>query len=170
MLSYGLVLLAGVPLAVGVWRRRLAPLAASAAVIVLAYLAVRAAGFDWWAGLEATRAAYEQGVARDRPYLVFLVANLVVFAAAVGPAAVAGLLRLVRAGRAAPLVVVAGAAVACAVVADLSGLSKGEVERIWLPFGPWVTVAAAALPERGPWLAASGFTAVLLALVLQARW
>jgi hypothetical protein len=170
MLSYGLVLLAGVPLAVGVWRRWLAPLAASAAVITLAYLAVRVAGFDWWGGLEATGAAYERGVARDRPYLVFLVANLVVFAAAVGPAAVAGLLRLGRPGRGTPLVVLAGAAMACVVVADLSGFSKGEVERIWLPFVPWVTVAAVALPERKPWLAASGCAAVVLALVLEARW
>jgi hypothetical protein len=170
MLSYGLVLLAGVPVAVGVWRRRLAPLATSAAVIALAYLAVRAAGFDWWGGLEATRAVYERGVARDRSYLVFLVANLVVFAAAVGPAAVAGLVRIVRAGRGTPPLVMAGAAMACVVVADLSGFSKGEVERIWLPFVPWVTVAAAVLPERKPWLIASGCTAVALTVVLEARW
>jgi hypothetical protein len=170
ILSYGLVLLAGVPVAVGVWRRRLAPLTSSAAVIVLAYLALRAAGFDWWAGLEATRAAYEQGVARDRPYLVFLLANLVVFVAAVGPAALAGLFRRLRSGCGGPLLMLAGAAVASVLVADLSGFSKGEVERIWLPFAPWVTVAAAALSEPRPWLAASGFTAVVLALLLEARW
>ncbi len=170
MLSYGLLLLAGVPLAIGVWRRRLAPLAASAAVIALVYLAVRTAGFDWWGGLEATRAAYERGVARDRPYLVFLVANLVVFAAAVGPGAVAGLVRLVRVGRGTPPLVLAGAAMACVILADLSGFSKGEVERIWLPFVPWVAVAAAALPKPKPWLIASGCTAVALAVVLEARW
>jgi hypothetical protein len=170
MLSYGLVLLGGVPVAVGVWRRRFAPLATSAAVVAVAYVAVRAAGFDWWGGLEATRAAYERGVAQDRPYLVFLVANLVVFAVAVGPAAVAGLLRLVRPGRAKPLAVMAGAAMACVVVADLSGFSKGEVERIWLPFVPWVAVATEALPERKAWLIASGLTAVVLAVVLEARW
>jgi hypothetical protein len=59
---------------------------------------------------------------------------------------------------------------ACVVVADLSGFSKGEVERIWLPFVPWVAVAAAALPERKPWLIASGLTGVVLAVVLEARW
>jgi hypothetical protein len=170
MLSYGLVLLAGVPVAVGVWRRRLAPLVASGAVISLAYLALREAGFDWWGGLEATRAAYEQGVASHRPYLVFLVANLVVFAATVGPAGVAGLFRLVRSGGGAPLLALAGAAMASVLVADLSGLSKGEVERIWLPFAPWVTVAAAALPEPKSWLIASGVTAVILVVVLEARW
>jgi hypothetical protein len=33
-------------------------------------------------------------------------------------------------------------------VANLSGLSKAEVERIWLPFAPWVVLAAAWLPTR----------------------
>ena len=37
------------------------------------------------------------------------------------------------------------AALAAVAVADLSGLSKGEVERIWLPFVPWVLLATAAL-------------------------
>jgi hypothetical protein len=60
--------------------------------------------------------------------------------------------------------------VASVLVADLSGLSKGEVERIWLPFAPWVTVAAAALPEPKSWLIASGVTAVILVVVLEARW
>ena len=32
------------------------------------------------------------------------------------------------------------------VLADLSGMSKAEVERIWLPFLPWVMLATAALP------------------------
>jgi methylthioxylose transferase len=170
MLSYGLVPLAAVPLAAGVWRRRLAPLAATAAVIAAAYLAMRAAGFDWWRGLEATRAAYGRGIAGDRPYGVFLVANLAVFATAVGPAAIAGMLRLVRAGRRAPLLMLAGAAAAAVAAANVSGLSKGEVERIWLPFAPWTTVAAAVHREPRPWLVASGVTAVVLALVLEARW
>jgi hypothetical protein len=170
MLSYGLVPLAAVPLAAGVWRQRLAPLAATAAVIALAYVALRAAGFDWWRGLDATRAAYGRGIARDRPYGVFLVANLAVFATAVGPAAIAGLLRLVRAGERTALLVLAGAATAAVLAANVSGLSKGEVERIWLPFAPWVTVAGAAHRERGPWLVASGVTAVAMAVVLEARW
>jgi hypothetical protein len=40
----------------------------------------------------------------------------------------------------------AGTALACAAVANLSGLSKAEVERIWLPFTVWITVLAAGLP------------------------
>ena len=35
------------------------------------------------------------------------------------------------------------------VLADLSGMSKAEVERIWLPFVPWLTALdCALLPER----------------------
>jgi hypothetical protein len=64
----------------------------------------------------------------------------------------------------------AGAAVAAVVVADLSGLSKGEVERIWLPFAPWVTTAAAALPDDDRWPIASGLCAVVLTFVLRSRW
>ena len=33
-------------------------------------------------------------------------------------------------------------------VADLSRMSKAEVERIWLPFVPWLTLSIALLPER----------------------
>jgi hypothetical protein len=170
MLSYGLVPLAAVPLAAGVRRQRLAPLAATAAVIGGAYLAVRAAGFDWWRGLEATMTAYRRGIAGDRPYGVFFVANLAVFATAAGPAAIAGLFRLVRAGDRTALLMLAGAATAAVLAANISGLSKGEVERIWLPFVPWVTVAAAAHREPRPWLVASGVTAVVLTVVLEARW
>ena len=33
-------------------------------------------------------------------------------------------------------------------LADASGMSKAEVERIWLPFVPWLTISCALLPER----------------------
>jgi hypothetical protein len=42
----------------------------------------------------------------------------------------------------------AAAGVACVVVAGLTGLSKAEVERIWLPFVPWILLSCALLPER----------------------
>ena len=43
-----------------------------------------------------------------------------------------------------------GAALVVVAIADLSGMSKGEVERIWLPFTPWLLLAGAALtsPDR----------------------
>jgi hypothetical protein len=41
-----------------------------------------------------------------------------------------------------------GAAAAAVAVADLSRMSKAEVERIWLPFVPWLLLSTAILPER----------------------
>jgi methylthioxylose transferase len=82
---------------------------------------------------------------------------------AAGPAAVAGLGRMRNA-----LLVGAVAAVA---LANLSGLSKGEVERIWLPFLPWLVVGAAGIAShRRLWLSASASTAVGLELVLRSPW
>lgn len=34
------------------------------------------------------------------------------------------------------------------LVADLTGLSKAETERIWLPFGFWLIASLALLPKR----------------------
>jgi hypothetical protein len=68
------------------------------------------------------------------------------------------------------LALLARAATAAVAAADLSGLSKGEVERIWLPFAPWVTVASAALPDDERWPVISGASAIVLTLVLRSRW
>jgi hypothetical protein len=51
------------------------------------------------------------------------------------------------------------------LAAELSQMSKGEVERIWLPFVPWLLVACALLPER--WRRAGVVIQVVLALVVQ---
>ena len=42
----------------------------------------------------------------------------------------------------------AGAAAASVLLADASQMSKAEVERIWLPFVPWLLLSCALLPER----------------------
>ena len=47
-----------------------------------------------------------------------------------------------------PVLLLVGAAALSVVLADASGMSKSEVERIWLPFVPWLTVSVALLPER----------------------
>jgi hypothetical protein len=54
------------------------------------------------------------------------------------------------------------AATAIVLLADLSGLSKAEVERIWLPFAVWLLVATARLPaaDRRWWLAGQAATAI----------
>ena len=58
-----------------------------------------------------------------------------------------------------------GAAVAMVVAADLSQMSKAEVERIWLPFVPWLLISCALLPER--WRRIGIVLQVVTALVIQ---
>ena len=128
-----------------------------------------AAGFWWFAGLRATRVEYLESVARVRPAWLFVWANLAAFAVAVGPAVWVGLARL-RDRRL--WLLVGGAAIAVAL-ADLSLLSKGEVERIWLPFAPWIVLAVAALGarrERRSWLGVQAAFAVVIQLWVASPW
>ena len=57
----------------------------------------------------------------------------------VGPAALAGLARA-RGPAFGALVL---GAVGAVLLADVCGMSKAEVERIWMPFVPWVVLASA---------------------------
>lgn len=171
LLSYGLVLLGTVPLAVAVSRRRGRPLVVAAAGAGAVLGAAGLAGFWWVEGLLATRVEYRESVAAVRPYGYFLVANLAALAVVVGPATAAGLARL-RSGGLGPLVAGALAAVA---LADLSGLSKGEVERIWLPFAVWLLPAASAVLDTGrrspvPWLAAQAGVALAVQIGVRTHW
>jgi hypothetical protein len=168
--SYGLVPLVvalSVSILVPAHRARLVvPVLAGVAVVGLTWAA---AGFSWWHGFEGARAAYRAGVASHRPYTYFAVANLVVFAVMLGPAVVSSLCR-----RLDPEVLpIVAASLAAVAIADLSGLSKGEVERIWLPFVPFVTIAASRLARRpgaAPWLAAQVGTALVLQSVIDWPW
>ena len=57
-------------------------------------------------------------------------------------------------------------------VADLSLMSKAEVERIWLPFVPWLMLSVVWLPAR--WvhraLVAQGVAGLLLAHLVRTVW
>jgi methylthioxylose transferase len=68
--------------------------------------------------------------------------------------------------------VLVGAAVLIILLADLSFMSKAEVERIWLPFVPWLLLSVALLPPR--WRRCGLVAQIALALVLQTlvrtRW
>jgi hypothetical protein len=44
-------------------------------------------------------------------------------------------------------------------------MSKGEVERIWLPFVPWLMISTSVLPRR--WRTAGVAVQVVFALVVQ---
>jgi methylthioxylose transferase len=171
-LSYGLVLLALVPLVIA-WRRgawRAIALAALGALGVL--LAFALAGFWWFDGLAATHRQYLAGIASRRPYLPFLAVDLAAFALVVGPATAVGLARL----RDRRLWLVVGGGLLAVGVALLSGMAKGEVERIWLPFAPWLLVAAAAvwsLGERRRVVGLLGLqagAAILLEALIRTPW
>ena len=166
MLSYGVVTLGAVVVALAIGRRRpiaIAWVAAGVALVLGAFLALR---FNWLDGLAATREQYLAGVSRRRPYAGFLVISLAAFALAVGPAAVAGLTRLRDRGA----WLLAGGALAALAAADLSGMSKGETERIWLHLVPWLLVATSALTRTRAWLAVQIALALALQLAVRSPW
>jgi hypothetical protein len=143
MLSYGLTVLVAVPAIVAVAHRRIRPPLVAGVSACAVIVAFAAAGFWWFDGLRASLVEYQASVARFRPQSYFVLGNLGAFAIALGPATAVALARL-RDRR--TWLLVAGAMVAVAV-ADLSDLSKAEVERIWLPFAPWILLAGWVLAE-----------------------
>ncbi|MFA3877376.1 hypothetical protein ABS735_27465 [Streptomyces sp. MMCC 100] len=56
------------------------------------------------------------------------------------------------------------------LVADLSGMSKAETERIWLPFALWLLPACAFLSRPRGWLTAQAVLALLLNHLLATGW
>lgn len=164
--------------------RLLAPvLAAALAVLALA----AAAGFRWLDGLMATQDAYWAGVGGRRPAVyTTLVGNPGALALTVGPAVAAGLVAALPVRPRRPLrrpgtialgmfadrvdraSILPGAAMAAVVLANLSQLSRGEVERIWLPFVPWLALAAPG--DRRGWLFGQVGLAVVLQSVLASPW
>lgn len=173
-LSYGLALGVFLPaVLLGVTRRwRAAAFAVAGAMLVV--VAFTASGFWWITGYEDVRVIYAQSAAKNRPYSYFVWADLAALVLATGPAVLAGLRRLVASPKALPLgaalLVAAGAA--GVLVADLSGMSKAEVERIWLPFGVWLVVTCALLPRRyAPyWLLAQAALALAVNHLLFTVW
>ncbi|MER7188277.1 hypothetical protein ABT404_53990, partial [Streptomyces hyaluromycini] len=182
-LSYGLTLFALIGAAVLVLGRRrvrarpvvLALLVAGAAVVPLVFTF---AGFDWWQGYRLLVTRYYQGVGGTRPYGYWVWANLACTVVITGPATVAGLRRagavLIR-RRTAPapqarLAFLAGTALLALLIADLSGMSKAETERIWLPFAMWLLPAGAFLPRPRAWLTAQALLGLLLNHLLFTGW
>ncbi|MGH3716008.1 MAG: hypothetical protein ACRDT4_21480 [Micromonosporaceae bacterium] len=170
-LSYGLLLLG--PLAVGVVavRRRIRPLLVGGAVVLALLVAAALAGFHWYEGLQLATERVRSGPAwQDRPGWYFWIANPAAVAIAVGPAVVAALPAGLR--RRTPGMVLWVCALGAIAVATASGLSKGEVERIYLPFLVWLLLLAGLLPERHTrrWLAAQVGLAIALEALLWFWW
>jgi methylthioxylose transferase len=178
-INYGLALM-GIPaLAVLVsasdWRavlRALGP-AFLAALAVAVTFAV--AGFYWFDGYALVQQRYWQGIAKDRPFAYWGWANLACVVCAIGLGSVAGISRAFDAAairRRSGFHLVLLAMLAAIVFADLSMLSKAEVERIWLPFTIWLTAAPALLPVRSHrlWLALNAAGALVINTVIFTNW
>jgi hypothetical protein len=128
------------------------------------------AGFWWFVGAAATRREYWAGTAQFRTLGYFAIANLAVAAVIVGPAALAGIRRLTsrrNSERRAGVLVLAGGAALLA--SHASQYSRGEVERIWLLFYPWIILGAGVWMARDKRLTATLAVAsqVAIAVVLQ---
>ncbi|WP_433129007.1 hypothetical protein ACQPWW_03325 [Micromonospora sp. CA-240977] len=196
-LSYGLVLVGVLALAVVAlrprdrWSALFVALAGSGTVVATFTLA----GFWWLDGYHLVVERYHQGWAAERPYGYWVWANVAALLLCAGPALGPALLRTALASGgpartvamrrrgpdrkpviawrdalrgAGPTVLLPLAAVLAVGAADLSGLSKAEVERIWLPFVVWLLVAAAHLPPpaRRWWLAGQVLTALAVSHLL----
>lgn len=168
VLSYGLLPMGVVALAVPWASRRVVPTVVAGAVVLATLAAWAAAGFWLPDGIEVTHTAWSLGKASSRPYLYFLVADMVVLAALVGPAGVGGLtrVRLMPTGARAAVVL----ALTAAVVGAAMGYERGEVERIWVPLAAWVVVAAGTLGPSRRWVASQGVAALVLQSVLDSPW
>lgn len=168
-LSYGLVLIGLIALAVvRSWRALGLALVGALAVVVVFALA----GFWWLDGYHLVVERYYQGIASERPYGYWVWANLACLAIATGPALVAGVRRTVAGRWSDPVVLLGLAALLVVAFADLSGLSKAETERIWLPFAVWLLPAAALLPAPGRrgWLVAQAATALVVNHLVFTYW
>ncbi|MEV7890243.1 hypothetical protein ACWD3I_46960 [Streptomyces sp. NPDC002817] len=183
-LSYGLTLfavIAGGVLLLGARRLRPLPYVLAGCVVVPAVFTF--AGFNWLEAYDLLVTRYYQGAGGIRPYGYWVWANLACTALVVGPATVAGLRRAgatplrqgirtcLRRSTAEPrLALLALAALLALLTADLSGMSKAETERIWLPFAMWLLSACAFLTRPRAWLTAQATLALLLNHLLLTGW
>ncbi|MET8830503.1 hypothetical protein ABZX40_34215 [Streptomyces sp. NPDC004610] len=183
-LSYGLTLMAVIGAAVVLLARRglrarpalLVPFVVGLAVVPGLFTL---AGFDWWEGYRLLLTRYDQGAGGIRPYGYWIWANLACTVLITGLATAAGLRRtgaaLLPGGRAPAtgdirLAVLVTGALLAVLIADLSGMSKAETERIWLPFALWLLPCCAFLERPRAWLAAQAVLALLLNHLLRTGW
>lgn len=176
LFSYGMPLIGLVALAVLVAARSWWPLPVAAASALVVVLLFAAGGFAWWDAYPVLVERYWDGIAEKRPAAYWLWGNIAALLLSAGLAVGAGVGawgahvtravrdRAVDAGTRVVLLL-GGGGIACVLAADASRMSKAEVERIWLPFVPWLTLTLALVPAR--WRTPLLGLQVLLALVLQ---
>ncbi len=143
--------------------------AAGAAGVVLAFAV---AGFSWWDALPVLRTSLlSRHRARATRLGYWVWGDLAALCVCAGPvlgaswAAVAGRGSApARSRDPRPWSALSGAALLCVLLADLSFMSKSEVERIWLPFVPWLLLGTALLSDRWRRRALAGQVALALAV------
>ncbi|KQX76362.1 hypothetical protein ASD10_01580 [Aeromicrobium sp. Root472D3] len=172
-LSYGLTLLGVLALAVLLIARSWRPLpwAVGGALVVAA--AFTLGGFAWWEAYPVLRERYYDGIASERAFSYWVWANIAAWTFTAGLAVWAAFPTAVRAVRERNVLAqLAAAAVLTIVIADLSGMSKAEVERIWLPFTIWIVALPSLLPERWhrPLLLSQVVLALLAQQLILTRW
>lgn len=179
-LTYGTVTFLIVPaMIVGAswrrWKRMTLAVALSSIAVLAVLVAYQWFGFWWFDGFSALGKQYWEGTAKFRVWTYFALSNVAVSLVAVGPAVFAGVVRLRSRG----LWILFGAALLAIVASEVSQYSKGEVERIWLLFYPWVMLAAAPLAPVGSgrgvatlrlWLSIQVIGAILLQSWLVTKW
>ena len=177
LMSYGMPLVGLVALAVitagRAWRTPVFPVTVAAALVPVLGFAV--AGFAWWEAYPVLHERYWDGIASIRPASYWLWGNLAALAVITGPAVWGGLGVLVTRVRGLAqrrlsepervVLLLAGAMLLVVLAADASRMSKSEVERIWVPFVPWLTLSVALLPPR--WRSPALLAQVVSALALQ---
>ncbi|HEY0538783.1 MAG TPA: hypothetical protein VGD53_10440 [Actinoallomurus sp.] len=185
-LSYGLLPLFAVPLAVLIVARpRWRVVTAALAAMLVVPAAFTLAGFWWPDGVAATHQAYlTTGGSSRRQYLFFLIGDFAVLGLLTGPAvaysvpALAGALRR-GIGRSLPeteraravIALLAVAALVGTIALDLVGLTRGEVERIWVPYAAWLTATTALWPAPSRrWLTAQAVTAIVVQAFVHSPW
>jgi methylthioxylose transferase len=180
-LSYGLLLLAPLALAVLIAARRWRPIPWVLAGLAIVVGAVTLAGFAWWEAYPVLVERYQVSMARIRPYDYWVWANVAAWTLTTGLAVWAALPAAARAlwggsdsGRPGARAVawIGAGAIVSVLVATVSGMSKSEVERIWLPFTWWVLPLAVLLPARWrlPVLAAQAGGALLIQHLVVTPW
>jgi hypothetical protein len=131
-------------------------------------------GFSWLAGLTAAGYDFQTRIEPHRSALWWSGISLVALIVACGPALYASA-RKIRNTPAWPFLLGAGIAVLFTLV---TAQARGGAEAAWLPFFPWLTVAAVA-PARPagpvpavPWplVAGGAITAVVVQAVLATPW
>ncbi|WP_246161961.1 hypothetical protein [Aeromicrobium ginsengisoli] len=172
-LSYGLVLLGILAVAILVVGRTWRPLPWALVGAVVVAAAFTAAGFEWWRAYPVLHDRYYAGIASERPYAYWVWADVAAWTFTIGLVVWAAFPRAIRAFKQGDVMArLAGAALLTILVATLSGMSKAEVERIWLPFTIWVVALPSLLPER--WHRPALLSQVVLALCVQqlvlTRW